>query len=136
MNSKFERGALNLVWVAVFSGLLASVAMATLFSLRNERNLFAEGWVKLTHVFQQTQRATGSAFNANATASVVYKCTVNGLVVYSNVACDVKNPTSKKVDLQDTSGFEAPKIPVAVASEENGPTSMQDKMIEKAMQRH
>jgi hypothetical protein len=135
MHARFERGALSLVGVAVFSALLASVAIAALYSWRNERNVFAEGWSKLSGLFQQeTQRAAQSI--ASPASSAIYQCNVNGKVLYSNVACDVKNVLSKKVDLQDTHGFEAPKVPVQVTPVENKPPTAQDKMIEKAMQPH
>ena len=38
-----QRGAFNLYAVAIFSVLFAAAAMAALFSIRSERNLFAEG---------------------------------------------------------------------------------------------
>lgn len=42
-----QRG-LSLVGVAIGSALLAAVAMAALYSMRNERNLFAEGAAKVS----------------------------------------------------------------------------------------
>ncbi|MGZ3159823.1 MAG: hypothetical protein ACXU7D_04605 [Burkholderiaceae bacterium] len=135
MRAKFERGALSLVGVAIFSALLALVAIAALYSWRYERNVFAEGWSKSSNLVQQeTQRVTQRI--GNSTASAIYQCNVNGKVLYSNVACDVKNVASKKVDLQDTHGFEAPKVPVQVISAENRAPTLQDKMIEKATQPH
>ena len=42
-----QRGSISLFRVALFSAAVAAVAMAALFSMRQERNLFAEGWHKL-----------------------------------------------------------------------------------------
>lgn len=131
MHSRFERGALSLVGVAIGSALLAAVAMATLYSWRYERNVFVEGWTKLSGLFQkQTQEMAQSI--GGTTQPAIYQCKVNGKVLYSNVACDVKSAATKKVDVQDTHGFEAPKVPVETASVENNRPTLQDKLIEKA----
>ena len=135
MHSKFERGAISLVWVAIVSASMAALAMATLYSLRHERNVFAEAWTKLVGQAQKTQQQAMQSATGNATSGI-YQCNVNGKVLYSNVACDVKSASSKKVDIQDTRGFEAPKVPVEASATENGAPTLQDKMLEKAMQRY
>ncbi|HEY8101558.1 MAG TPA: hypothetical protein VIF82_12460 [Burkholderiaceae bacterium] len=135
MHSKFEQGALSLVGVAIFSAVLAAVAIATLYSWRYERNVFAEGWTKFSGLFQQqTQRVAQSV--GSPASSAIYQCTVNGKVLYSNVACDVKDVASKKVDVQDTHGFEAPKLPLEASSVENNRPALQDKIIDRALQSH
>jgi hypothetical protein len=132
MNQQYQKGEINLVWVAVISALVAAVAMAALYSWRYERNLFAEGWTKLASKFQDTQRAAEAVTGINAPA--IYQCNVNGKVLYSNVACDVKNADSKKVDIQDTRGFEAPKVPVPEKTLESAKPTAQDRIIERATQ--
>ena len=135
MHSKFEQGALSLIGVVIFSALLASVAIATLYSWRYERNVFTDAWAKLSGLFQQqTQRVVQSVGSSNTSA--IYQCNINGKVLYSNVACDVKNVASKKVDVQDTHGFEAPKVPVEVPAVENNHPTLQDKVIDRALQSH
>jgi hypothetical protein len=135
MHVNVERGALNLIGVAVFSALLAAVAIASLYSWRNERNLFAEGWAKLSGQFQQQTQQVVQNVGGN-TSPAIYQCNVGGKVLYSNVACDVKSAGSKKIDIQDTHGFEAPKVPVEVSSVENSRPTLQDKIIEKVTQAH
>jgi hypothetical protein len=135
MRLNVERGALSLIGVAVFSALLASVAIAALYSWRNDRNVFAEGWAKLSGQFQQQTQQVVQNVGGNTTPAI-YQCNVDGKVLYSNVACDVKSAASKKVDIQDTRGFEAPKVPVEVSPVENSRPTLQDKIIEKAIQPH
>jgi hypothetical protein len=133
MHAKFERGALSLIGVAIFSALLAAVAMATLYSWRYDRNLFVEGWTKLSGLFQKQAQQVAQSVGGTTSPSI-YQCNVNGKVLYSNVACDVKSTDTKKVDVQDTHGFEPPKVPVEPPSVESSRPTLQDKMIEKALQ--
>jgi hypothetical protein len=138
MYSKYQKGELSLLWAAVIIGVLTLVAMVALMSARYERNYFAEAWKRVTkteagQVLQQTQRATEKAVLQEAAS--IRKCVVDGKVVYSNVECDKGNPTSHKVQLHDTKGLEAPKVPVASAPDKEGAPSLRDKAIEKAVQR-
>ena len=133
MYSTYQKGALNLVWVAIVSAMMAGVAMATLYSWRYDRNVFAKGLKKASGAFQQTQRVAEQA-TGTGSAAAIYQCKVDGKILYSNVACDTKTGDAKKVDVQDTRGFEAPKVPVVVPTAENAPPSLNDKMIEKAIQ--
>ena len=137
MKLRYQKG-LSLLWAAVFVGILTLVAMVALMSARYERNYFAETWKKLTRteagqVLQQTQQAAGNAVKPESAA--VRKCVIDGKVVYSNVECDNSNPTSQKVQIHDTKGFEAPKAPIASTPEGEGGSSMRDKLIDKAVQR-
>lgn len=134
MYRKYQRGELSLLWTAVVVGIVSLVAMVALMSARFERNYFAEAWKRVTgselgRVLQDTRVATESTMKPEGAA--VRKCMVDGRVVYSNVECDVNNSTSRKVQLHDTKGFEAPKLPPAPEQAEAAVT-MQDKMIEKA----
>jgi hypothetical protein len=112
---------------------LAAAAMATLYSWRYERNIFAEGWGKLSGLFQKQAQQMAQSVGGTTSPSI-YQCNVKGKVLYSNVACDVKSVNTKKVDVQDTHGFEPPKVPVETASIESSRPTLQDKMIEKALQ--
>jgi hypothetical protein len=134
-----QRGALNLLWVAVFSALLAAVAMAAIYSMRNERNLFAEAWTRLAGAAPaQAQQALDSARAALAAPDpakgdgVMRKCVIDGLTVVSNSDCVAANPTSKAIKIHDTRGIEAPKPPVRT---EAAPSSdpMIDKVLEKQL---
>lgn len=138
MVSKYQKGELSLFWAAVAVGVLTLIAMMGLMSARYERNYFSEAWKRITktevgQVIQQTQQSAAQA--AKPESAVVRKCMVDGKVVYSNVECDNSNPTSHKVQLHDTKGFDAPKAPPAPAPEAEGKPDMREKMIEKAIQR-
>lgn len=128
-----QRG-LSLIWVAVSMAGLAAVAMAALFSMRYERNFFAEGADKLLKqsggaaVLQQTQQAVGAAAPAGGP---MRKCVIDGQTVISNTDCSDRNPTSKTIRIHHTSGIEAPKVPKPDPAEDT-PRTAQDKMIEKA----
>jgi hypothetical protein len=123
-----QRGELNLLAVGIFSAILAAVAMAALFSMRSDRNLFAEGAAKLG-------KAAGESAKAVVTDSggPMRKCVINGKTVVSNTECTDQNKTSKTIKIQDNRGFEAPKKPPEPAPEATSDKAI-DKMIEKQLQ--
>jgi hypothetical protein len=125
-----QRGALNLVWVMVLSGLCAAVAMALLFSVRHERNLFAETWNR-AGAGAVSRQALGLA-NKSVAGAPLRKCMVDGRRVVSNTDCSDSNPSSKLIEIHDTQGFDAPRPAAAAAA---APTSdpVLDKMIEKQL---
>jgi len=139
-----QRGELSLLWCALLFGLVALIAAIALFSMRSERNFFAEAWSRAMHSAaghgaQQIQSATINMVKSGTVqAAEIRKCTVEGRLVYSNVECSAKRrPRSRKVDLYDSSGIEAPKAPPAIEADANAPLSgmspgMQEKMIGKA----
>lgn len=141
MQMKYQRGEVSLLWSAVVVGVVALVCMGALFSMRYECNFFAEAWTRLTKsevgkAVRQTQKvAEGVARPEGGTGTDIRKCTINGKVVYSNIECDAKNLTTRKVQMHDTQGIEAPKVPQASASQFEGQPTLRDKMIEKAVQR-
>lgn len=139
MNAKYQRGELSLLWAAVFIATVTLVAVAALFSMRYERNFFSEMWQRiirsdagktLQYTGQMAQSAVGR--ESAVASSAIRHCMIDGKVMYSNVECDAKNPTSRKVELHDAQGIEAPKAPVS-ASQESASQTLQDKMIEKAV---
>jgi hypothetical protein len=128
-----QRGELNLVWVAIVSAVVAAVAMAAIWSMRHERNLFAEGVAAVTGAAPARQ-AVEAARNAVAGTpeGAMRKCVIDGKTVVSNTDCLASNKTSKAIRITDTRGFEAPKVPVKEAA---APTSdpATDKIIEKQL---
>ncbi|HYC43729.1 MAG TPA: hypothetical protein VEB70_12160 [Noviherbaspirillum sp.] len=134
MRLKYQKG-LSLLWTAVVVGLVSLAGMVALMSARYERNYFDEAWKKLTKtdVGQAVQQTQQSA--ARTEPAQIKKCVIDGKTVYSNVECDKANPTSQKVQIHDTKGFEAPKVPVAPAPEGEGAPSMRDKLMDKAVNR-
>jgi hypothetical protein len=135
-----QRGTLNLYWVAIFSAVFAAVAMAAIYSMRYERNVFAEGWAKLGKLIgaspaqgvADAARAAVGAGDGAGTGGAMRKCLIDGKPVISNTDCSDKNPSSKAIKIYDTKGFEAPKQPVPV---DPAPTSNPaiDKIIEKQL---
>jgi hypothetical protein len=130
----FQRGALNMWWVAILSALLALVAMAALFSMRYERNLFAEAWAKVAGSAATAKIVDTAKEAAGVTppTTALRRCTIDGKTVISNTECTDQNPTTKNIAIHDTRGIEAPKVP---PKEEAAPTSNPaiDKMIEKQL---
>ena len=134
-----QRGVLNLFWVAVFSAGFAGVAMAALFSMRYERNIFAEGLAKAGNVFgssgasQVVDSATRSLKGATGQPDgALRKCVINGKTVVSNTECTGDNPTSRKVQNHDTRGIDAPKMkPKPEPSA--GSNAAIDKILEKQL---
>jgi type II secretory pathway pseudopilin PulG len=128
-----QRGSISLTWVVILSALLAMAAMAALFSMRYERNLFAEAWDKAAggSVTRQALDAAGRA--AGSAPAALRKCLIDGKTVVSNVDCKDDNKTSKTIDIHDSHGF-APIAPKP-APKKDEPTSNPaiDKMIEKQL---
>ena len=140
-DSRRQRG-LTLFWVAIGSALLALVAMAALYSMRHERNLFAEGAAavasnaaaaKAVDLADSAKGAVASA--AGAADGGLRRCVVNGKTIVSNsdADCAASNPTSKKIDMVIPKGVVTPKKAEPAAS---APTSNPavDKIIEKQLQ--
>lgn len=133
MHTKYQRGELSLFWASVLVAVVTLAALAALFSMRYERNFFAEAWQRIVHADagQSLRRATEQA--ARPGVAVIRKCIVNGKVTYSNVECDSRNLASTKPELHDSQGIEPPKT--APAPQADAPGTLQEKMMEKAMQR-
>jgi hypothetical protein len=133
MNLTRQRGAFNLYVVALLSLLLAAGAMAALFSLRSERNLFAEGAAKAGKLVGESPAAEAARTAVSGNSGQMRSCLIHGKKVISNTDCTDQNKTSKVIQIHDSRGFEAPKKPAEPAAE---PTSdkMVDKMIEKQLQ--
>jgi hypothetical protein len=134
-----QRGALSLVRVAIFSALLAAAAMAALWSMRYERNLFAEGASALAGAAPARQ-AIGAAHAAVAAATgdkgasgALRKCVIDAKTVISNTDCLDSNKTSRTIQIHDTRGVEAPKVPLAPAAARTSDPAL-DKIIEKQLQ--
>ncbi|NHZ88781.1 DUF4124 domain-containing protein [Massilia sp. CCM 8733] len=136
---RHQHGAISLFWVATGSVALAALAMAALFSMRYERNLFAEGAAKLgkTVTASGAGKVIDSAKQAVGEASgkgdgQMRKCVINGKTVISNTDCTPDNRTSKVIQIHDTKGIEAPKKP-PLEQAPAGSNPMLDKMIEKQL---
>lgn len=134
---KRQQGVLNLYWVAIGSALLAAVAMAALYSMRYERNLFAEAWAKVAggapaqEVANAARKAVAAADPSKGDGAM-RKCVVDGKTVISNSECAASNPTSKVIQIHDTRGFEAPKAPPPADSALTS-NAATDKLIEKQL---
>jgi hypothetical protein len=128
-----QRGALSLLWVAVGSALLAAAAMAAMYSMRHERNLFAEGMDKVGNA-APVRQAIGAARQAGsaATGGELRKCVIQGKTVVSNTECTDANRSSRRIDIVDPRGIEAPKAPPAPAPEPGSNPAL-DKIIEKQL---
>ncbi|GAB2850311.1 hypothetical protein GCM10027277_18110 [Pseudoduganella ginsengisoli] len=122
-----------MIAVAMIMAGLAAVVMAALFSMKKERNLFAEGADKLMKktgaeaVVQQGAKAVQPA------GAALRRCVIDGKTVFSDTECKASNPTSKAVVVHETRGIEAPKVPKPDPAA-SGPESIREKMIEKATQ--
>lgn len=135
MHHKYQRGAVSLLWCAVFVGIVTLAAMVVLMSARHERNYFAEAWKRVSGGAPAQMLKTVKQDSVHAVkgeASAVRKCIVDGKVVYSNVDCLSDNPSSRTVQLHDTRGIEAPKMPAP--DTHKTPETLQQRMIEQAAQ--
>lgn len=119
-----RQAGLSLVAVAVVMAALAALAMAALFSMRHERNLFAEGWSELTG---PAAPAVAAIAAPSSSASPLRKCTIDGKTVISNTECGRRG---KVIAIHDSRGIEAPKAPPAPVEPQQG---LREKMLERAM---
>ncbi|MBC7685632.1 MAG: DUF4124 domain-containing protein [Bdellovibrionales bacterium] len=126
-----QRGAFNLYTVFVVSAIVAIAALAALFSIRGERNLFAEGAAKAGKFANDAPAAVlESARLAVAPGNgKMRRCVIHGKPVISNTDCSDNNPTSKDITIRETRGFEAPKKP-APGPAQAGSDPLIDKIIE------
>ncbi|MES2743733.1 MAG: DUF4124 domain-containing protein [Pseudomonadota bacterium] len=120
---KPRQGAVSLLWLAIIVAAGMALGMAALFSMRQERNFFAEGWARLAGsaavdtVARQSRQAVGGAQRALGAAGVIEhdgvmrQCRIGGKQVVSNVECDSHKQTSRVIALHDTRGIEPPKAP-------------------------
>ncbi|HEU4372459.1 MAG TPA: DUF4124 domain-containing protein [Telluria sp.] len=125
-----QRGALSLVWVAILSAALAAAAMAALWSMRYDRNLFAEGASAAAKAAPVRRAIDAVTAAKDGAGGPMRKCVIAGKTVISNTDCLDSNKTSKTIRIDDTRGFEAPSVPAAPA-----PTSDPaiDKILEKQL---
>jgi hypothetical protein len=134
-----QRGALNLVWVAIGSAAIAAAAMAALWSMRLDRNLFSEAGSALAGAAparQAIDAARGALAavpgNPGTGGGAMRKCVIDGKTVISNTNCLDANRTTKTIKIHDTRGFESPKQPVTPAPDRTS-DPMTDKIIEKQL---
>lgn len=138
MNHSAQRGSLSLRWCAGLVALFAFGAMAALFALRFQRNLLAEAGAQLLRqpavaaTLGQVQRASQQALSTPQAA--IRKCKIGGNTVYSNSQCRPQDAGSVAVDLQDSRGFEAPKVAPAAGPASTDPSlDLRSKMIERSI---
>jgi Tfp pilus assembly protein PilV len=130
-----QRG-ISLIWVAVLMAGVAALAMAAIFSMRYERNLFAEGLARLTGKTPPAATVQGGAAAAAALAPSVpgnqlRRCVINGKTVFSDTECSAANATTQNVIVHETKGVEAPKAPKPDPAGA-APQDLRAKMIENA----
>jgi hypothetical protein len=129
-----RQAGLSLITVAVLMAGLAALAMAALFSMRYERNVFAEGWNKVSGKAKGATAslpavlAPAATPAATATASGLRQCTIHGKTVISNTECQEQG---KLIDIHDSRGIEPPKAPPPPKDEAAAPTA-QERQIDKA----
>lgn len=112
---------MSLIAVAVIMAILGAVAAFALISMRNERNLFAEG-------FNKAKAKAGEVAAPVAPAPApLRKCVINGKTVISNTECADQG---KVIQIHDTRGIEAPKAPPK--AEPAAPQGATDRAIEQA----
>ncbi|KQW96403.1 hypothetical protein ASC94_05995 [Massilia sp. Root418] len=125
-----QRG-ISLIVVAVLMAGVAALAMAAIFSMRYERNLFAEGLARLTGKPAAGQGAAAVPSAPAVPGNQLRRCTVNGKTVFSDTECSPANATTQNVVVHETKGVEAPKAPKPDRSGA-APQDLRAKMMENA----
>ncbi len=129
---KRQRG-ISLIAVALIMAGLAAVVMTALFSMKKERNLFAEGADKLLKNTGSDAVLHKGAQAVQPAAAALRRCVIDGKTVFSDTECRASNPTTKTVTVHETRGIEAPKAPRSEPAAAT-PEALREKMIEKATQ--
>lgn len=135
-----QSGEISLWLVAVLMAGFAAISIAALFSMRYERNLFAEGiaWVLKSPaggaLAGQARAAADGASDAlgaggGAAAGAMRKCVIHGKAVVSNVDC-ANEPSGKVIVIHDTRGIEGPKAPPPPAQPD--PANLREQIIDRA----
>ncbi|MDB5908274.1 MAG: hypothetical protein JWP34_2388 [Massilia sp.] len=109
--------------------------MSALWSMRHERNLFAEGVSAVAGgapARQAIDAARGAVAAVYGGSGAMRKCVIAGKTVISNTECLDSNKTSKDIKIHDTRGIEAPKVPVAPPVAARSDPAL-DKIIEKQL---
>jgi hypothetical protein len=122
---KYQSG-ISLVAVAVVMGLLGALAAFALISMRQDRNLFADG---LSMVGAKAAEAAAPVIAPVAPAAPMRKCVINGKTVISNTDC---GENGKVIQIHDSRGIEPPKAPPKPAPQEVRPLGATDRAIEQA----
>jgi len=121
---KYQSGV-SLIAVAVTMGVLGAVAAFALISMRQDRNLFAEGLHKVGA--KAAEVAAPAVATVTPPAAPMRKCVINGKTVISNAECGEKG---KVIEIHDSRGIEAPKEPPKPAPE--AMPNATDRAIERA----
>ncbi len=121
---KYQTG-ISLVAVAVIMGVLGAVAVFALISMRQDRNLFAEGLNKVGA--KAAEVAAPAVATVTPPPAPMRKCVINGKTVISNTECGDKG---KVIEIHDSRGIEAPKEPPKPAPE--AMPNATDRAIERA----
>lgn len=116
-----RQSGFSLIAVVVVMGLLGAAAVFALMSMRQQRNLFAEGLDKVG------SKAAQVAAPAAAPAAPLRKCVIHGKTVVSNTDCADQG---KVIEIHDTRGIEPPKAPPK--QEAVAPPGATDRAIERA----
>lgn len=116
-----RQNGISLLAVALIMGVLGAAAVFALISMRQERNLFAEGLDKAKAT------AADVAAPVAAPAAPLRKCVINGKTVISNTECADQGTV---IQVHETRGIEAPKAPPKPAAE--APLGATDRAIERA----
>jgi len=124
-----QRG-ISLILVAVLMAAVAALAMAVIFSMRYERNLFAEGLARLAGKSVAAAPAAGAAATS-APAKQLRRCVIDGKTVFSDTECGAANATTRNVVVHETKGIDAPRAPKPDPADA-APQDLRAKMIEKA----
>jgi len=121
---KKHQSGISLLAVLVIMGALGALAAFALISMRQDRNLFAEG---LKTVKTRAAAVAAPVVSQVAPPAPMRKCVIHGKTVISNSECGDQGTV---IEIHDTRGFEAPKAPPK--AEPEAPQGATERAIERA----
>lgn len=124
-----QRG-ISLIWVVVVMAIFTFCAMALLFYFGYQRNLFMEGWqmIAKSKAADMAHQADSLTHHEAPAGAKLSQCKINGKLVISNTECNRPGIHAQALDVHDTQGFEAPKVPAKVPTNA-GANSASGKML-------
>lgn len=114
-----QSGAINLLFVSILMMVMTLAALSLLYYMRFGHVPLQDVWQRWSKsgevVSNELKSITGISKDGVHTGKIatvddgIKRCTINGKVIFSDVECSEKNPTTRAVKLYDSKGGEPPK---------------------------
>lgn len=137
-------GAMSLWFVSIVMMLVTLAALAFLYFIRYGQLPMQDVWQRwgksagvITAELKQASGVTAEIGASGKPVTVdagIRRCTIEGKVVFSDVECTDKNPSTRAVKLYDSKGGEPPKAAASASgSQAEAELDLKKQIMEKAL---